>query len=151
MTRKDASAMDIIKASWFYTLKNEKNKFNWFCYGYAMNLYDCIKESGRLKKWASGMTDLEVASFCAYFAKRMKEAVTKKLAGVTDATEADEEYVSDYCHTNTRRQNVAIIEVAGEAWERLLSVCVTCPTRCISERFDYCEFFDRMERGGYFS
>ena len=141
---------DIILASWFHSYEFEKTKFNWFCYEYALNLYDCIKESRKLKKWASALDDIDLARFCAYYAKRMKKSAEDKLAGITDATEHDEEYVSDYFHTNTGRQNVAIIEVAGIAWDKLLSGCETCPTRCISERFEYCEFFDRMERGGYF-
>ena len=142
---------DIIEASWFYTLKSEKIKFNWFCFEYALKLYDCIKESTKLKKWASGMTDLQLAYFCAYFSKRMKQSVEIRLSGLSDATEGDEEYVADYCHTNTHRQNVDILDVAGIAWDELVSVCETCPTRCISERYLRCEFFDRMERGGYFS
>ena len=142
---------DVIQTSWFYTYEFEKTKFNWFCFEYALKLYDCVKGSKKLKKWTDEMTDIEIASFCAYFAKRMKKSVTDKLSGVTDIVEGDEEYLSDYCHTNTPRQNAALLRVAGDAWEQLLSVCVTCPTRCLSERFLLCDFFDRMERGGYFS
>lgn len=142
---------DIIMASWFYTHEFEKIKFNWFCFEYALKLYDCVKESKKLAKWKHGKSDMEIANFCAYYSKRMKKSVEDRLANRTDATEGDEEYVSDYYHTNTSRQNISIIAVAGEAWEQLLSVCVTCPTRCLSERFFRCEFFDRMERGGYFS
>jgi len=142
---------DIILASWFYTLNNEKIKFNWFCFEYALKLYDYMKDSRKSRKWISGMSDLQLAQFCAYFSKRMKKSVDDRLAGLTDATECEEEYISDFCHTNTHCQNLAIAEEACVAWEMLLSVCVTCPTRCISERYMYCEFFDRMKRGGYFS
>jgi len=140
---------DIIKASWF-CVYDDRIKFNWFSYEYALKLYDFVKGSKRLKKWVSGKTDIEVANYCAYFAKRMKQAVTDKLSGVTDIVELDEEYIADYWHTNTQRENKALNEVAGEAWDQLLSVCETCPTRCLSERFLPCELFDRMERGGYF-
>jgi len=142
---------DIILASWFYTYEFEKTKFNWFCFEFALILYDCVKESKKLKKWKAGMTDMEIARFCAYFAKRMKASVSDKLSGVTDIVEADEEYLSDYCHTNTQRENMILLEVIEDAWEQLLSVCVTCPTRCLSERSLQCALFDRMERGGYFS
>jgi len=142
---------DIIQASWFYSYEFEKTKFNWFCFEYALKLYDYIKGSKKLKKWASGVTDMQIAQFCAYYSKRMKKSVEDKLAGITDATEHDEDYVSDYCHTNTGRQNVDIINVALAAWDSLLSVCETCPTRCISERTEECGFLNRMERGGYFS
>jgi len=145
--------MDIespVKAKWFWAFAAEKIKFNWFCYEYACTLYDHIKESDRLNNWKSGRSDEQIAEFCAYFAKRMKKSVLDKLAGITDATIGDEEYISDYCHTSTRRQNSAILDVAGEAWDQLLSSCEVCPNRCISERNMRCNFFDRMERGGYF-
>jgi uncharacterized Fe-S radical SAM superfamily protein PflX len=140
---------DIIKSSWF-CVYDDRIKFNWFSYEYALKLYDYVKESKRLKKWGSVKTDIEIANYCAYFAKRMKQAVADKLSGVTDIVELDEEYIADYWHTNTQRENKVLNEVAGEAWDRLLSVCETCPTRCLSERFLPCELFDRMERGGYF-
>ena len=142
---------DIIQASWFYSNELEKIKFNWFCFEYALKFYDCVKESRLLKKWSSCMSDEDLAKFCAYYSKRMKKSAEDMLAGITDATEMDEEYLTDYFHTTTSSQNLIILEVAGIAWDGLLAVCETCPTRCISERFLYCEFFDRMERGGYFS
>jgi uncharacterized Fe-S radical SAM superfamily protein PflX len=79
----------------------------------------------------------------------MRKSISDKLAGLTDATEIDEEYISDYFHTNTSRENKMVMGVAGEAWEELLSVCVVCPNRCISESERRCEFFDRMGKGGY--
>jgi hypothetical protein len=142
---------DIIQASWFYTYEFEKVKFNWFCFEFALKLYDNIKVSKQLKKWILNVNDIEIANFCAYFAKRMKKSVEDRLAGITDVTEADEEYLTDYYHTNTPKQNAVILRIIEKAWEQLLSVCVTCPTRCLSERHARCEFFDRMERGGYFA
>ncbi len=139
-----------IKASWFYVFASEKIKFNWFCYEYSCTFYDHIRKSEKLKKWRSGRSDLQIAEFCAYFAKRMKQSVLDKLAGITDATTADEEYIADYCHENTHSQNIVLMEVAGEAWDELLSSCELCPKRCISERYARSEFFDRVERSGYF-
>jgi hypothetical protein len=81
----------------------------------------------------------------------MKKSVVDKLDGVTDATIIDEEYISDYCHRSTHSEDVALSWMAAEAWDRHTLVCITCPTRCISERESPCVFFDRMERGGYFS
>jgi len=140
-----------VKASWFYTLKNEKIKFNWFCFEFACKYYEHLIKTNnkKLKKWLSKRSGLQVAEYCAYFSKRMKLSVINRLAGITEETIADEEYISDYCHTNKHSENTALIEVAEEAWDELTEVCVTCPTRCVSERYAWCEFFDRMERGGY--
>ena len=141
-----------VQSSWFYMNASEKIKFNWFCYEYACVLFDQIKKSKNkvLRKWAGNRSEEYLAEFCAYFSKRMKKSVLDQLSGLTEETEGDEEYICDYCHTNTHRENIAILDVAGEAWEELLSVCVTCPNRCISERRERCRFFERMERGGYF-
>jgi deoxycytidylate deaminase len=142
-----------VKASWFYKLKKEKVKFNWFCYEYACVYYEILVENmdKQIKKWVSARTKEQVAEFCAYFAKRMKQGVVDRLAGKTDATELDEEYISDYCHKSVHSEDVALLLAASRAWDEHTLVCITCPTRCISERDAPCEFFDRMERGGYFS
>jgi len=140
-------------ASWFYIHEADKIKGYWFLYEYACTLYDRFKrsKSKALSAWMKKHSDERLAEFCAYFAKRMRKSINDKLDGLTDATEIDEEYISDYFHTNTPRENQMVMGVAGEAWEELLSVCVSCPHRCISESERRCEFFDRMERGGCFS
>lgn len=99
-----------------------------------------------LVRWRSLRSKEQIAEFCAYFAKRMRLSVKYQLAGATKETEFDDFYASDYCHTNTQRENDAIIEVAQEAWLELLDTCSVCPCRCISERYEPCGFFDRMER-----
>jgi hypothetical protein len=140
-----------VKASWFYTLKSEKIKFNWFCYEYACVYYELLVDNSekKLKKWLSVRDKKQVAEYCAYFAKRMKKGVEDKLEGITYVTETDEDYISDYCHESTYAEITALMGIAIKAWDQHTSVCVTCPTRCISERYVTCEFFDRMSRGGY--
>ena len=142
-----------VKANWFYTLNNEKIKFNWFCYEFACTFFEHLKDNKdkKLKKWLFVRTELQVAEFCAYYAKRLKKSMEDRLAGITDGTEFDEEFISDFCHTNTHNENMALIEVVVKAWDEHTLFCVSCPTRCVSERYAKCEFFDRMERGGYFS
>lgn len=141
----------VVKSYWFYTLKSEKTKFNWFCYEYALLFYELLMESAdeKLKKWLSTRTKEQVAEFCAYFSKRMKKSVEDKLSDVTDATILDEDYISDYCHMNTHSENLALLAVGEKAWDEHTSACVICPTRCISERYAQCVFFDRMKRRGW--
>lgn len=143
----------LIPASWFYMDESEKTKFNWFIYEFALSLFEHIESSRdrTLGKWKARRSEVQIAEFCAYFSKRMKQSVLDRLTGRVEETEADEVYVSDYCHTNTHRDNAAIINIAADAWEDMIEGCIACPNRCISERFMRCEFFDRMERGGYYS
>jgi uncharacterized Fe-S radical SAM superfamily protein PflX len=140
-----------VQASWFYMDESEKIKFNWFLYEYACTLFDHIKHSKKkvLTSWKAQRTEEQIAEFCAYFSKRMRQSILNRLAGKTEATEGDEEYICDYCHTNTRRENIAILEAVETAWDELLEICVVCPSRCLSDRYMRSELFDRMERDGY--
>ena len=144
----------LISASWFYTSDSQKIKANWFLYEYACKMYEHIeayKKKG-LAKWKAQRSDENIAEFCAYFAKRMRRNMHSRHAVVTeeDIITADE-FIHDYCHTNTRRETEALADIGEAAWLELLESCRVCPTGCLSEMRAYCELFDRMERGGYFS
>jgi uncharacterized Fe-S radical SAM superfamily protein PflX len=41
-----------------------------------------------------------------------------------------------------------LVNVAGIAWNNMLANCETCPNRCISERFEYCDMFDTYAAEG---
>lgn len=138
-----------IKAEWFYKDESEKKKINWFCFEYALEYYTFIMGSKALRKYRKETSEEDIAAFCAYFAKRMKKSVYEKLARLTPVVIIYEEYVAEYYPKNTQRQNKVFIEVAGEAWDNMLSVCETCPIRCISEREKRSDFFDHYEQGGY--
>jgi len=135
-----------VKSYWFYNAERGKVKLNWYLYEYACVLYDHIKGSRKkaLNKWKSQRSDEQLAEFCAYYAKRVRLSVNYWLAGATKELEFDDMYASDYCHTNTERENNAIFDIAMEAWEELQGSCSVCPCRCLSERYETCSFFDRM-------
>jgi len=143
-----------IKASWFYTSEDEKTKMNWFLYEYACKLYDHIGESRKktVKGWKAQRGDGQIAEFCAYFAKRMRQNIFSEPVDnpEEDITTADE-FIRDYCHCNTRRETEALVGIGEAAWLELIRTCFVCPVRCLSEMSERCEFFDRMERGGYLS
>ena len=137
-----------VKSYWFYNAERGKVKINWFLYEYACVLYEHIKDSRKkvLSKWRSQRSDEQIAEFCAYYSKRVRLSINYLLVGVTKEAEFEETYASDYCHTNTQRENDAIFEVAMEAWTELLDTCSVCPNKCLSERYETCSIFDRMAR-----
>ena len=143
-------ATDLIPVKWFYVLPRDKTKINWLAYEYACSLYEDIKGSAKLDKWKAGKTDAQIAEFCAYFAKRMKRSLIDLHAGVEDSIIADEDYVADLCHTQTHKQNIAILEVAAETWDELMKICKACPSNCTADCDSYSEFFDRMESGNFY-
>ncbi len=138
-----------IKAEWFYDNEQEQTKINWFCFEYALEFYTFIMASESLGEYRKKNSPEQIAAFCTYFAKRMKKSLYDKLARLTSAVIIDEEYIADYYPQNPQRENLIFIDVAGKAWDHLLSVCETCPVRCISEREQRSQFFDRYEKGGY--
>ena len=142
-----------VKASWFYLDDDHKTKFNWFLYEYACKLFEYTKDSRKklVVKWKSQRNDEQIAEFCAYFAKRMRNNISRHLYRDLGGDIVDEEYIHDYCHTNTRRDTDALLEICEAAWLDLLESCAVCPVRCLDEQLFRCEFFDRMERGGYLS
>jgi len=136
-----------IRTTWFYIHGSEKTKLNWFLYEYACTLYVHMRGSKCevLQRWKSKRSNKQLAEFCAYFSKRMKQSIYDRLDGLTVATVGNEDYIFDLCHTNTAAENGAILDVVESSWDELLAVCEICPTRCISERDEYCTMFDRMD------
>ena len=148
------SAEPPIKASWFYVSADEKTKMNWFLFEYACKLYDHIGESRKktVMKWKARRSDECIAEFCAYFAKRMRRNICSGPVGDLgeDIATADE-FIRDYCHSNTRRETEALADIGEAAWLELIQSCFVCPTGCLNGMDERCEIFDRMERGGYLS
>ena len=136
---------ETIKQEWFLDGNPPKAKLNWFLYEVALEYKAFIMRSKDLWRYRKAHSETEIAQFCAYYAKRMKKSVLDRLAGLTDATEIDEEYISDYYPKNNAKQNGLLLETACAAWDSLLSVCETCPTRCLSEKDRICELFDLYE------
>jgi uncharacterized Fe-S radical SAM superfamily protein PflX len=133
---------EAVKMEWFHEGPSPKAKLNWFLYEVALEYHNHIMSSKALWRYRKTQNEAEIAKFCAYFAKRMKKSVLERLAGLTDATEIDEEYISDYYPDNSGKMNGLLLETACRAWDKLLSVCANCPTRCLSEKERYCTLFD---------
>jgi hypothetical protein len=135
----------LIKKEWFYHNDSEKTKLNWFLYEVALEYQVFIKRSQSLEGYRKKHSEKNIARFCTYYAKRMKKSVLEQLAGLTDATILDEEYIADFYPKNTSRQNALLMQVAFDAWDSLLAVCENCPSRCLSEKDRLSDFFDFYE------
>ena len=136
-----------VKSNWFYIHESERTKLAWFLYEYACTLYVHMKGSSSevLQRWISKRSNKQLAEFCAYLSKRVKQSVYDILDELLVVTVGKEDYIFDLCHTNTAAEIGAIHDVMESSWDELLAVCEICPTRCISERDEYCTLFDRME------
>ena len=137
-----------IQAEWFYGNEEGKTKLNWFLYEVALEYQMFIKDTPELKAYRKSHGDRNIALFCAHYAKQMKQSVFERLAGKTDATICYEEYITDFYPEMKEDQICLLMEVAEKAWDSHLSVCESCPTRCISEKDEKCFLFDDYEASG---
>ena len=144
----DTPRSSTIKPTSFYSRENEKTKFNWFSYELARGVYDAVKNTtgNLLKRYKIG--DEELASFSIDFSKKMQNIILQKLAGKIDTIYISYEMVEFYFPDITDKQINKILTAISEAWDELLSICETCPTRCISEKDVYCTMFDEESSYG---
>jgi len=140
---------DPIKAEYFYSNEKEKIKLNWFCYEYAFSLYTKIRESATLAHYRSKHEQKEIVEYCVYFSKAMKKSIFEKLSGITEITTVYEDYVEEFYPKMKATERMRLLNAAAEAWDELLSSCVICPTRCISEMHEKCVLFDQLDEDGY--
>ena len=81
----------------------------------------------------------------------MKRSLVDYLEHKTRTIKVYDEYLGDYCHANTRRENGVITKIGSAAWDKMMKCCAVCPDKCLEEPDEYCEYFDRMEQGNHLS
>ena len=142
---------EFVLTSWFHKEDNEKIKLNWFLYEYACVFFELLHEdrTKRIAGWKARLTDEQLAEFCAYYAKRMKRSLVDFLEHETGTIKVYDEYLGDYCHANTRRENGVITKLGSAAWDKMMGSCAVCPDKCLEEPGGHCGFFDQMWQGGH--
>ncbi len=134
--------MSMIQSTSFYSREDEKTKFNWFSYELSIEVYDAIKQNvGHLLKRAR-ISDEELAAFSIFFSKKMQGIILEKLAGKIDTVYISPEMITIYFPEINDKLVNEMVNAILTAWDALLSVCGTCPNRCISEKDEYCIMFD---------
>jgi len=143
----------LIPVTWFYKEDSEKIKLNWFLYEYACDFFELLYEdrTRRIADWKAKLTDEQLAEFCAYYAKRMKRSIIDLLDYTSRTIKIYDDYLRDYCHANTSRENMVITKIGSAAWDKMMKCCAVCPDKCLEEPEDYCKYFDSMERGSHSS
>jgi len=64
-----------IRAEWFYYIEGNKTKLNWFLFEFALGYYDAINSSPELEDYRSQYGKRQIAQYCSYFARRIKESL----------------------------------------------------------------------------
>lgn len=141
-TKEGTSGMSRIQSTSFYSSQKEKTKLNWFSYELSMAIYDEIKPNLRNILRRSPISDEDLASFSIYFAKKMQDVILQKLSGKIETVYVSPEMIELYFPNLSDKLVNKMLDAISKAWDKLLSVCETCPTRCISEKDAYCTMFD---------
>ena len=142
---KRKTGLGMIKPTSFYSNESEKIKLNWFCYELSIEIYDNMKKDigYRLKK--NKISDDVLAEFSICTSKKLKDVILLQVSGKIKKVCLSYELIESYFPNIDDRMINKMLNVLSKAWDGLLSFCVACPNRCISEKDEYCTLFNDKE------
>ena len=126
----------------FSSSEMDKTKINWFLFEYAAEFDSKIKKSFRKKLNRKKINNEKIAELCIHYAKYMKGEILDKLSGKTENVSHSYQPIEDFLPLLSDKLVDDLLTVACEAWDSLTSMCVNCPTRCISEKDRKAPMFD---------
>jgi hypothetical protein len=131
-----------MQMEWFHNIEGNKTKLNWFLMETALEHYDRIMENEILASYRKLYTKEQIAIFCTYFARRMKESLMDSLRGRRKNIITRYEYIRDYYPNHDNDTNDLLQAAANEAWEHMLKACEHCPQQCLDDYKSRCMEFD---------
>jgi hypothetical protein len=145
VNEKRKTGLGMIKPTSFYSNESEKIKLNWFCYELSIEIYDNMKKDigYRLKK--NKISDDVLAEFSICTSKKLKDVILLQVSGKIKKVCLSYELIESYFPNLDDRMVNKMLNVLSKAWDGLLSFCVACPNRCISEKDEYCTLFNDKE------
>jgi len=128
----------------FFSTAKEKIKLNWFLFEYALECQSFIRRDkklcSRLKR--KGIDDQAINSFCTHYSKLMRKQILKRISGKTSMVRVGYEGIESYFPRLGDELVDCLLTRVAEAWDSQTGACVSCPTRCISEKDEYAPMFD---------
>jgi hypothetical protein len=131
-----------VKKEWFYGSGFEKNKFNWFLFEAAREYENAIAASDRLAGFRKKHSSEEIARYCEYFVKKIMLLVMDKPNGTDGSNSSNKALISGFFAGLSDSHVKSLLDAAFASWGNLLSICGTCPSRCLSEKDQPAVFFD---------
>jgi len=119
-----------IKIEWFYYLEGDRTKLNWLLLEVALEYYSRIIESPGLASYREQYDEKQIAQFCTYYVRRLKDGLLKFLRGKRKCINLYQEHITDFYPHHTHQMNSALSAVAQEALSHMLSACKNCPQQC---------------------
>ena len=140
----DDTAHRIRPSDFFLVSTHEKTKLNWF----LMNTHwNCIHRITRDKILRGKLTrrninSAMISAFCVYHAKYMRNEILNRLSGKTGHVNINYQPIEVFFPTIGDRLVNQLLTKVSKAWDSQTEVCVSCPTRCISEKDQKAPMFD---------
>ena len=131
-----------IRVEWFYHIEGNKSKLSWFLFEFALGYYEAINSSPELEDYRRQYGERDIAQYCSYFARRIKESILNELRGRTKRVIFYERYISDFYPHHDSELDFAMNRIAMEAFEALQTKCDDCPQRCLYDYMAISAYFD---------
>ncbi len=133
-----------IRSSDFFSSGHEKTKLNWFLYEYALGLHSYINRDKILhgKLTRRNINSAMIVAFCVYHAKYMRNEILNRLSGKTGHVNINDQPIEAFFPTIGDRLVNQLLTKVSKAWDTQTEACVSCPTRCISEKDRKAPMFD---------
>jgi len=127
---------------WFHDLEGEKTKLNWFLLEISLEYYDRIMESAELAPYREQYSEKQIAQYCAYYARRLKESLLRYLRGQRKTVIFYHEYAGDFYPHHDRQVTAKLSRKARESFDHMWPGCRACPQQCLWEHEDRSPLFD---------
>ena len=134
-----------IQIEWFYYLEGEKTKLNWYLLEITLEYYDRIMVKPELKSFCEQYNEKQIAQYCAYYARRIKESILRYLRGQRKRVIFYHEYAGDFYPHHDAQMNALLSRVAREAFDYMWPRCKVCPQRRLWEHEDRSPLFDEYQ------
>ena len=141
--RKDTQENSpLITPAAFYTNEGEKIKLNWFLFEFADEFDSHINPPLRKRLKRKNIDDRKIAELCIHYSKQMKGEILDKLSGRIENVSLSYHAIEEFLPSLSDNLVDDLLTSAFDAWDSITSMCVKCPTRCISEKEQKAPMFD---------
>jgi hypothetical protein len=137
-----------IQIEWFHHLEGEKTKLNWFLLEVALDYYGRIRDGQELSAYRERYDERQVAQFCTYYARRLKQSLLNYLQGRRKTVIFYLDYVEDFYPHHDRQLNLALHRMAKASFDHMWYACRGCPQGCLEDYGSRCLVFDTYGEGG---
>jgi len=128
----------------FFSTTHEKIKLNWFLFEYALECAMFIQTDKNLcsQLEQKGVNAQAIASFCSHHAKQMRNEILNRVSGKIANARMDYGKIESYFPKIGDELVDRLLTKVAKAWDSQTKACVTCSTRCISEKDQRAPMFD---------